>query len=366
MVQLPSLSPTEVRDRITREVDRAVRRSRNGLRYAAGRTRLKVGQTPRDLVWQRDKAQLWRYRGAEVSYAPPVLLVHSLVSKSYVLDLYPGNSLIEYLRNSGLEVLLLDWGIPDEVEASNTLETYIDDYIPEAIAAACEATGADSLTLHGYCLGGLLCVMTAARHPELPVRNLVTMGTPVDFEHMWAATAMVKEGRLEVDDVIDDTGNVPADAIAAGFRLLTPTANVAMYANLLENLWNDEYVDGYQAMAGWAADHVPFPGETMRQLVDELIRGNTLVEGTMRLGGRDVDLGAITCPVLNVIALHDHIVPGAASERLTELVGSEEAETLHLKAGHVALVAGRVAQKVSLPSIAAWIHAHSDPVEEAR
>ena len=29
----------------------------------AGRSRPKLGATPKDVVWQRDKAQLWRYRG---------------------------------------------------------------------------------------------------------------------------------------------------------------------------------------------------------------------------------------------------------------------------------------------------------------
>ena len=91
-------------DRIARDVDRAVRRGRNGLRYAAGTKRLTVGQTPKDIVWQRDKAQLWRYRRGEIRYAQPVVIVHSLISRSYVLDLYPGNSLVQFLQDAGFEV----------------------------------------------------------------------------------------------------------------------------------------------------------------------------------------------------------------------------------------------------------------------
>jgi polyhydroxyalkanoate synthase subunit PhaC len=109
---------------------------------------------------------------------------------------------------------------------------------------------------------------------------------------------------------------------------------------------------------------VPFPGATMRQLVEELVRRNALAEGTLRLDGRDVDLGAVRCSLLNVIAAFDHIVPPAGSEPLTRLVSSDDAEELRLQAGHVALVAGRAASKVSLPAIAGWIRAHSDPIEE--
>jgi polyhydroxyalkanoate synthase subunit PhaC len=357
--------PGALKERISRDVDRAVRRGRNGLRYAAGTKRLKVGQTPKDVIWQQDKAQLWRYRGNEIRYRQPLVIVHSLVSRSYVLDLYPGNSVVGFLQNAGFEVLLLDWGEADEVDSHNTLETYVDGYIPAALAAARDVTGCDDVTAMGYCMGGLLALLAVARDPDLPVHNLVTMATPIDFGPLWAATAMLREGRLEPDDVLDDTGNVPADAIARGFKMLTPTADLVQYATLWQNLWNDEYVDGFQAMAQWAGDHVPFPGATMRQLVEDLIRRNALVEGTLRLGGRDVDLGAVTCPVLNVLAEFDHIVPTAGSEPLTRLVGSEDAEELRLKAGHVGLVAGRAANKISLPHIAAWMQAHSDPIEEA-
>ena len=356
-------APSDVLQRVERDVGRALQRGRNGLRYAAGTHRPKIGQTPKDVIWRRDKAEVWRYRGGEVTYSPPVLIVHSLVSRSYVLDLYPGNSAIAYLLGSGLDVLLVDWGVADEVEAENTLETYADDYLPAAIEAACEATGSDELTLLGYCFGGVLSLLTVARHPELPIRNLVLMATPVDFSAMEAITALVRGNRLDPEDVLDDTGNVPPEAVENSFRLLKPTAEVTQYATLWENLWNDQYMEGYQAMGQWTRDHVPFPGAAFRQTVEGLIRENGLMEGTLRLGGRDVDLSAIHCPVLNVVAERDHIVPIAAAEPVTKLVtGAPEAEELRLHAGHVGLVAGRAAAKVTLPGIAGWIHEHSDRI----
>ena len=127
----PSLAPADLLSRVERDVQRAVRRSRNGLRYAAGTTRPKVGRTPKDVVWRRHKAELWRYRSDERRYRPPLVIVHSLVSRSYVLDLYPGNSAVEFFLRSGLDVFLLDWGVPDEADAGNTLEHYVDDGIPD-------------------------------------------------------------------------------------------------------------------------------------------------------------------------------------------------------------------------------------------
>ena len=73
-------------------LQRQLLRIRNGVPYYAGLNRAAVGQTPRDLVWQRDTARLWRYRSDQRTCAPPVLIIHSLISKAYILDLLPGNA----------------------------------------------------------------------------------------------------------------------------------------------------------------------------------------------------------------------------------------------------------------------------------
>jgi polyhydroxyalkanoate synthase len=339
---------TAVLDRVQRDVQRAVLRGRNGLRYAAGTSRPKVGRTPKDVVWRRHKAELWRYRSDDVRYRPPVVIVHSLISRSYVLDLYPGNSAIDFLLKQGLDVYLVDWGVADEAEAANTLETYTDRYLPEALAAV-----GGEVTLLGYCFGGVLSLLAAARQPELPIRNLVLMATPVDFSGMQAITALVREGRLDPEELIDATGNVPPEAVEGAFRLLKPTAEYSQYANLWQHLWSDEYMEGYQAMGQWTRDHVPFPGAAFRQTVEQLVRANGLMDSSL------ADLSAIDVPVLNVMAERDHIVPLGAAEPLADLI--PQTQELRLAAGHVGLVAGRAAATVTLPGIAGWIAEHSEP-----
>ena len=51
---------------------------------------------------------------------------------------------------------MLDWGVPDELDADNTLETYVDEYLPRALEAVRRESGCDEVTLAGYCLGGVL------------------------------------------------------------------------------------------------------------------------------------------------------------------------------------------------------------------
>ena len=44
-------------------------------------------------------------------------------------------------------------------------------------------------------------------------------------------------------------------------------------------------------MAQWARDQVPFPGAAFRQVVEQFVRDNALMDGALRLGGREIDLG---------------------------------------------------------------------------
>jgi polyhydroxyalkanoate synthase subunit PhaC len=344
-------------------IERQVLRARNGLAYIAGTNRPAIAQTPKDTVWRRDKAELWRYRreDAPVSVKQPILICHSLVSKSYVLDLQPNNSMIRYLLGEGFDVFLLDWGVADAVEAQNTLEDYVDDYIPEAIEATMLESGAEELNLIGYCFGGVLTLLLMAGHQdELPIRNLVTLATPADYGKMGFMSQMFASGRLDPDDVIDETGLVSSSRMDEGFQSLKPTDQLVQQVNLFQNLWNDQFVEGFLAMNQWARDQVPFPGAAFRQTVQILIRDNALMKGVIPFGRGEVRLKDITVPYLNVFAEQDTIVPASSSEPITNLVGSRDATELRLQSGHVGFVAGRQAAKVARPQIADWIRRHSD------
>ena len=57
----------------------------------SARDEANVGKTPKDVVWKRGTAQLYRYRRTAARHSVPLLMVHSLISKPYILDLIPGN-----------------------------------------------------------------------------------------------------------------------------------------------------------------------------------------------------------------------------------------------------------------------------------
>ncbi len=106
-----------------------------------------VGQSPKEVVWRRNKAQLYHYLPkADLRHATPILIVYALINKPYILDLSPGASLVEYLVGRGFEVYMLDWGTPGDEDRGMRFEDYVDTYIPRAAQRVLRHSGAESFS----------------------------------------------------------------------------------------------------------------------------------------------------------------------------------------------------------------------------
>lgn len=166
--------------------------------------------------------------------------------------------------------------------------------------------------------------------------------------------------------MVDVYGNIPANLIKASFRMLKLASEFSpvRYISLWQNLENDRFIEQFRAFDRWTIEHIDFPGEVFRQTMKDFVQGNKLIRGGLELGGRSLNLQAITKPFLAIAAEADHIVPLAAASMQTELVGSLDKSFIALPGGHVGLAAGRNARKVLWPRVAEWLNARSAVREE--
>jgi polyhydroxyalkanoate synthase subunit PhaC len=357
--EMPS-APENIAEIVRTEVERTITRSMRGIDVLLNRDEPEVGQTPKDVIYQRGTIRLYHYRPmSDEVYRVPVALVMSLISKAYILDLTPGVSFVEFLLRNGFDVYMIDWGVPRPEDSSLKLEDYTLDLIPACIERIQEETGEEDVSFIGYCMGGLLSLLYGALTPKSPMANLVCIATPVNFERMGLFRQWTDKRWFDVDRVVDKLGNIPPEMMYRSFELLRPADRLAAYVRLWDNLWNDQYVKHYRLFNKWTSDQIPFPGECFRQATKELMWENKLMKGELELGGERVDLRKITCPVMNAMAQHDHIAPYEATQELTQLVGSEDKEDVVLKGGHVSLVAGMNAVMRLWPRVNEWLSVRS-------
>lgn len=296
--------------------------------------------TPRTAVWKKNKATLWYYAAGEKKYAIPVFFVYSLINRPHILDFAPGASVIETLVNSGYDVYLLDWGIAGYEDKDISLEDYIVDYIQKGVRRALRHSGADEISVVGYCLGGTLAAMYAAIADE-PIRNLIVATIPIDYSaennipDKWADA--IKDGTINMDRFIDVYGVIPPSYVEGMFRATTSPVYFSPYVNLLNRAHDKRSVEKWQRMNQWTTGHVPFTGAAFKQMINDLLKENKLIKGEFTVRGKKVDLGKIEQNLLVVTSKNDYLVSEAQSLPMMDLVSSKDKTYLLVEAGHVSL-----------------------------
>ncbi|WP_375402541.1 alpha/beta fold hydrolase [uncultured Sphingomonas sp.] len=342
-----------------REFERAMARNIKGLGYFTSPAPV-LGVSAKEVLIERGTMRLYRYRPrVDDVYRVPILLVTATTNRGYIFDMVPGQSLIEYLLDAGFDVFMLDWAPPRADEKALTLESYVLDFLPQAVARIAAETGQPDVSVIGYCFGGVLSLLWAALEGGGKLANLVTFTTPVDFSRLAMFQAWADRRFFDVDRLVDTFGNCPGDYLYTAFDMLRPGTRATTIARVYEGLHDDEYVRSFRMFDRWATDILPLAGEYFRQTVKLLLRENRLIHGTLELGGRRIDLRAITAPFLHVAAQHDHIVPTEASAPLLGMVGATDKEEVVLKGGHVSLVAGGNAVKRLWPKLDQWLGVRS-------
>ena len=314
-----------------------------------------VGPTPREEMYRKGKSRLYRYASSR-KYRTPILFVPNLgISRPYVFDLMPGGSFIEFMTREGFDFYLLDWGVFGPEDNHFTLEDSVTRILPRMARKVLESSGAPALSVVGYCMGGPLSACFVAQRSEMPVANLVNMAGPIDFSKSGLFGLWLDKRHFDVDRFVDTLGQIPADLVKVGFKLLKPTMDLSTGVNLWWNLWRDEYVEGFRALNKWANEYVPFPGEFFRQWVKDFYQDNRMFRGELTLGGRPVRLETIRCPLFVVGAKEDYIAPSECVRALMDAVSSQDKEYVELPGGHISLIAGRGAVTHCWPKVSGWL-----------
>jgi len=311
--------------------------------------------TPREVVYREDKLTVWRMKGrGKPTAKTPTLIVYALVNTVWMTDLQEDRSLVRNLLEQGEDVYLIDWGYPDGADRWLTLDDYINGYLDRCVDAVCKAAGVDAINLLGICQGGTFSLCYTATHGE-KVKNLITMVTPVDFQtpdnmlSSWSRD-------LDVDLFVDTMGNIPAELLNWVYLTLKPVRlNQQKYVSLVDILDNPKELQNFLRMERWIFDSPDQAGEAFREFIKDFYQQNKLIKGELVIGGKPVDLGMITQPVLNIFAEQDHLVPPDASRALGRHVGTTDYTQLAFKGGHIGIYVSGRAQREVPPAIHQWL-----------
>jgi polyhydroxyalkanoate synthase len=190
------------------------------------------------------------------------------------------------------------------------------------------------------------------------VRNLVTMVTPVDFQTEDNLLSRWAQG-LDAERLVAVLGNVPGELLNATFLALMPLRlTVRKYAGLADIADDPEALANFLRMERWIHDSPDQAGAAFAEFVRQFFQKNRLVRGGLSIGGVPVDLRRIDCPLLNIYATQDHLVPPSASRPLAGLTGSRDYTAFEFDGGHIGIYVSRSAQELLPRTIVQWLERH--------
>ncbi len=305
------------------EVARLQRKLAAGIRTLREVEDVDFGVTPREAVWSDGKTVLYRFRGQRAPTARvPILVSYALVNRPYMIDLQEDRSLVKGLLERGEDVYVIDWGYPDRSDRYLTLEDYIERFIGGAVDHLRKAHGLPAINLLGICQGCAFALCYAALHPQ-KIRNLITMVTPVDFH---TPDNMLSNWNREID--------------------------VDLLVDILDN---PRAVEDFLRMEKWIFDSPDQAGEAFREFSKQFFQENRFVTGAPRIGTKEVHLGDVDMPILNIYAEQDHLVPPDSSRALRDLAGSTDYTELAFKGGHIGIYVSGRAQREVPQTIHDWL-----------
>ena len=105
--------------------------------------------TPGAVVFRGEAFELIQYTPqTDRVHRRPLVIVPPQINKFYATDLSPGRSFAEYAVSQGIQTFCISWRNPTAAQRDWNMETYLS-ACKQAIAAACEITGADQRQHHG-------------------------------------------------------------------------------------------------------------------------------------------------------------------------------------------------------------------------
>ncbi|MBR0914648.1 PHA/PHB synthase family protein [Bradyrhizobium japonicum] len=297
-------------------------RLRSDQTYVVGKD---VAITPGKVVYRNELIELIQYSPTTSTVrAEPVLIVPAWIMKYYILDLTPRNSLVRYLVESGFTVFMISWKNPTPEYRNFSLEDYRELGVDAAITTINSLRPGQAIHAAGYCLGGTLLSIAAARlareRPDC-LRTVTLLAAQTDFTEAGELTLFINESQVAfLEDMMWRQGLLATAQMAGAFQMLR--TNDLLWSRVVRDYLIGERAAPSELMS-WNADATRMPYQMHSDYLRRLFLNNDLAEGRYQVNGRPVSLADLHIPMFVVGTLRDHVAPWKSTYKINFLADAD-------------------------------------------
>lgn len=315
-------------------------------------------------------------------HALPLVLIPPLGVTTETFDLMPQRSLVRYMVARGFKVYLVDWGKPRKEHAHLGMLDYCDDMMGTALDKIRRHSGSQELSLMGWCMGGLFCLMYQGLNQDPNIRNMITVASPIDLESGKGVVGMVAGAAQALDGPAQLVSNytnlrlntldparlsLPDWATTIAFKMTDPVGSVATYWDLMTRLSDREFVESHSTTSDYLNHMLRYPGGVVRDMVGS-VNENQMANGKVYIGETVADIDEIRCNLLAFAGETDALVHPDVAGAIVDVVASEEREFRVAPGGHMGVIIGSKAPNAVWKESADWLAPRSEakPVKKKR
>jgi polyhydroxyalkanoate synthase subunit PhaC len=311
------------------------------LLFSTNKYLTRFDRTPAEVIFANKQLIVKRYwQDYYQSPYTPVLFIPPLMVTPQIYDLQPKHSFVRHLLNADFDIFLLDFGAPKREDRTIGLDDYVRN-IRLAINQVLATTQAGQVTLIGYSMGGIFGNICAALDEQNHIKNVVALGSPCDINRWPVYGDLAKVINRPILAMADALDGIPPTISRTIFRMMKPVNLITLPVNLMINLWDEDYIVGYEALERWFDDFVAYPRDAFKQFFNDVVTENKLYLGQLKILGQSVDLRKIKAGYLAVGGREDFIGHPDSIRPILELISTKDKTYIEVSGGHLGMLAGR-------------------------
>lgn len=303
-------------------------------------------------------------------HAVPILIVPPLASSALIFDLLPQRSLVNFLLARGYAVYLADWGEPKlDKYAHLGIRDYADERLSLAVDEVRAHSNSDEITLLGWCMGGLFSVIYAGLHQHDHVKNLITIASPLDSRQGGVAgelsrrilpiAKLIRRSGFRLHNVDPKYLQIPGWMNSLAFKLTNPVGSIMSYWDLIIGLPDREFTANHKTTSDFLDNMHDYPGGIVQDFVIKLGIDNDFSNGEIQVGDSRSSFSKIQASLLVFAGIADKIVTPKATQRLLDLVSTDDKTFVVAPGGHAGVVMGKQAPEAVWAVLADWLATRS-------